>query len=80
MLQSVFTYNIFKALRCAPAALAEGNVSVRSMSGFVLMELPMATENRKNPKVYSLLLADFPLDSNKVGGMISNNSNCLNKL
>ena len=57
----VFTYNVLNALRGAPAALAEGNVSVRSMSGFVSLEVPKATENRQNPKVYSLLFADFPL-------------------
>ena len=57
----VFTYNVLNALRCAPAALAEGNVSVRSMSGFVSLEVPKMTDNRQNPRVHSLLFADFPL-------------------
>ncbi|MDR3020127.1 MAG: caspase family protein [Treponema sp.] len=57
----VFTYSILNALRGAPAALAEGNVSVRSMSGFVSLEVPRQTENRQNPKVHSLLFADFPM-------------------
>jgi len=57
----VFTYSILNALRGAPAALAEGNVSVRSMSGFVSLEVPRQTQNRQNPRVHSLLFADFPL-------------------
>ena len=57
----VFTYNVLNALRGAPAALAEGNVSVRSMSGFVSLEVPKMTDNRQNPRVHSLLFADFPL-------------------
>jgi hypothetical protein len=40
---------------------AENNVSVRNMSGFVSLEVPRMTENRQNPKVYSLLFADFPM-------------------
>ena len=58
---NLYSYNILNALRGAPAALAEGNVSVRSMSGFVSLEVPKITDNRQNPKVYSLLFADFPL-------------------
>ena len=57
----VFTYSILNALRGAPAALAEGNVSVRSMSGFVSLEVPRLTGNRQNPQIYSLLYCDFPL-------------------
>jgi len=61
----VFTYNILNALKGAPNALAEGNVSVRSMSGFVSLEVPKATQGfpqgQQNPKVYSLLFSDFPL-------------------
>jgi hypothetical protein len=56
-----FTYSILNALGGAPAALAEGNVSVRSMSGFVSIEVPKLTGNRQNPKVHSLLYCDFPM-------------------
>jgi len=57
----VFTFSILNALRGAPAALAENNVSVRSMSGFVSLEVPRQTQNLQNPRVHSLLFADFPL-------------------
>ena len=57
----VFTYSVLNALRGAPAALAEGNVSVLSMSGYVRLEVPRQTQNRQNPRLYSLLSADFPL-------------------
>jgi uncharacterized caspase-like protein len=59
----VFTYSILNALRGAPAALAQpGNeVRVLSMSGFVRLEVPRQTENRQNPRLYSLLSADFPI-------------------
>ena len=59
----VFTYSILNALKGAPAALAQpGNeVRVLSMSGFVRLEVPRQTENRQNPRLYSLLSADFPL-------------------
>jgi hypothetical protein len=56
-----FTYSILNALKGPPAALAEGNVSVRSMSGFVSIEVPRLTNNRQNPKVHSLLYSDFPM-------------------
>jgi len=56
-----FTFSILNALRGAPAALAENNVSVRSMSGFVSLEVPRMTQNMQNPRVHSLLFADFPL-------------------
>jgi uncharacterized caspase-like protein len=56
-----FTYNIMNALKGARTALAEGNVSVRSMSGFVSIEVPKQTNNRQNPKVHSLLFCDFPV-------------------
>jgi len=59
----VFTYSVLNALRGAPAALAEGNVSVLSMSGYVRLEVPRQTQNRQNPRLYSLLSADFPLAS-----------------
>ncbi|MCL2042978.1 MAG: caspase family protein [Treponema sp.] len=57
----VFTYSVLNALRGAPAALAGNNVSVRSMSGFVSLEVPRHTQNRQNPRVHSLLFGDFPL-------------------
>jgi uncharacterized caspase-like protein len=57
----VFTYSILNALQGTPAAIAEGSVSVRSMSGFVSLEVPRQTGNRQNPRVHSLLFADFPL-------------------
>jgi len=59
----VFTYNILKAIHGAPDAIADGDVSVKSMSGFVSLEVSQETDNRQNPKAFSLLFYDFPLAS-----------------
>jgi len=64
-----FTYSILNALRGAPAALTEGNVSMRSMEGFVILNVPQLIRNtpglptgaRQTPKAHTLLFADFPL-------------------
>jgi WD40 repeat protein len=57
----VFTYSIMDALKGATRALAAGNVSVISLSGFVSMDVPQRTGNRQNPKAYSLGFYDFPM-------------------
>jgi len=59
----VFTYSVLNALRGAPSALAQpGNeVRVWSMSGYVQLEVPRETGGQQNPRLYSLLSADFPL-------------------
>ena len=56
-----FTHSIMTALGGAPAALAQGNVSVLSMSGFVKEDVPMRTGGRQNPSAYSLGFYDFPV-------------------
>jgi hypothetical protein len=49
------------ALKGAPAALAQGNVSVLSMSGFVSIDVPRLTGDRQHPSAYSLGFYDFPM-------------------
>jgi len=56
-----FTYSVMSALKGAPAALAQGNVSVLSMSGFVRDDVPKKTGGRQNPSAYSLGFYDFPV-------------------
>jgi dipeptidyl aminopeptidase/acylaminoacyl peptidase len=56
-----FTYSIMTALGGAPAALAQGNVSVLSMSGYVKDDVPKRTNGRQNPSAYSLGFYDFPV-------------------
>jgi uncharacterized caspase-like protein len=56
-----FTYSVMTALKGAPAALAQGNVSVLSMSGFVRDDVPKKTGGRQNPSAYSLGFYDFPM-------------------
>ena len=56
-----FTYSIMSALGGAPAALAQGNVSVLSMSGYVKDDVPRRTNGRQNPSAYSLGFYDFPV-------------------
>jgi len=56
-----FTYSVMTALRGAPAALAQGNVTVLGMSGFVKDDVPKKTGGRQNPCAYSLGFYDFPV-------------------
>jgi len=56
-----FTYSIMSALKGAPAALAQGSVSVLSMSGYVKDDVPKKTGGRQNPSAYSLGFYDFPV-------------------
>jgi WD40 repeat protein len=57
----VFTYSIMNGLRGAPAAQAQGNVTVVSLSGFVSQDVPRITGGAQNPKAYSLGFYDFPM-------------------
>jgi len=56
-----FTYSVMSALKGAPAALAQGSVSVLSMSGYVKDDVPKKTGGRQNPSAYSLGFYDFPV-------------------
>ena len=56
-----FTYIILSALSGTPAALAQGNVSVLSMSGYVREDVPRMTNGLQNPSAYSRGFYDFPL-------------------
>jgi uncharacterized caspase-like protein len=56
-----FTHSVMSALKGAPAALAQGNVSVLSMSGFVSLDVPRLTGDRQHPSAYSLGFYDFPV-------------------
>jgi uncharacterized caspase-like protein len=56
-----FTHSVMSALKGAPAALAQGNVSVLSMSGFVQIDVPRLTGDRQHPSAYSLGFYDFPV-------------------
>jgi hypothetical protein len=57
----VFTYSIMQGLNGAPAARAQGNVTVVSLSGFVSLDVPRITGGAQNPKAYSLGFYDFPM-------------------
>jgi uncharacterized caspase-like protein len=57
----VFTYSVMDALKGAAGARAAGNVSVKSMSGFVSLDVPERTGNRQHPSAYSLGFYDFPI-------------------
>ena len=57
----MFTYSIMQGLRGAPAAQAQGNVTVVSLSGFVSYDVPRITGGAQNPKAYSLGFYDFPM-------------------
>jgi len=56
-----FTNSVMSAIKGAPAALAQGNVTVLSMSGFVKDDVPKKTGGRQNPSAYSLGFYDFPM-------------------
>ena len=56
-----FTHSVMSALKGAPAALAQGSVSVLSMSGFVQIDVPRLTGDRQHPSAYSLGFYDFPM-------------------
>jgi WD40 repeat protein len=56
-----FTNSVMSAIKGAPAALAQGNVSVLSMSGFVQLDVPRLTGDRQHPSAYSLGFYDFPM-------------------
>jgi len=56
-----FTHSVMSALKGAPAALAQGSVSVLSMSGFVQIDVPRLTNDRQHPSAYSLGFYDFPM-------------------
>jgi uncharacterized caspase-like protein len=56
-----FTHSVMTALKGAPAALAQGSVSVLSMSGFVKDDVPKKTGGQQNPSAYSLGFYDFPV-------------------
>ena len=57
----VFTYSIMQGLKGATQALAQGNVTVLSLSGFVTLDVPRITGGAQNPKAYSLGFYDFPM-------------------
>jgi len=57
----VFTYSVMDALKGAEGARAADNVSVKSMSGFVSIDVPKRTGGRQNPSAYSLWFYDFPV-------------------
>ncbi|MDR2701403.1 MAG: caspase family protein, partial [Spirochaetaceae bacterium] len=57
----VFTYSVMDALKGAAGARATNNVSVKSMSGFVSLDVPERTGNRQHPSAYSLGFYDFPI-------------------
>jgi uncharacterized caspase-like protein len=57
----VFTYSVMDALKGAAGARAADNVSVKSMSGFVSIDVPERTGNRQHPSAYSLGFYDFPV-------------------
>jgi len=57
----VFTYSVMDALKGAAGARAADNVSVKSMSGFVQIDVPERTDNRQHPSAYSLGFYDFPI-------------------
>jgi hypothetical protein len=42
-------------------AIAQGNVTVLSLSGFVMRDVPRITGGAQNPKAYSLGFYDFPV-------------------
>ena len=60
-----FTDSVMKAIRGAPLATAQGNVSVLSMKGFVITDVPrrvLAKYGRQqHPSAYSLGFYDFPI-------------------
>jgi len=57
----VFTYSVMDALKGAAGARAADNVSVKSMSGFVQIDVSERTGNRQHPSAYSLGFYDFPI-------------------
>jgi len=57
----VFTYSVMDALKGAIGARAAEQVSVKSMSGFVSIDVPERTGNRQHPSAYSLGFYDFPV-------------------
>jgi len=57
----VFTYSVMEALKGTAGARAANNVSVKSMSGFVSIDVPERTQNRQHPSAYSLGFYDFPM-------------------
>jgi len=57
----VFTYSVMQGLKGATQALAQGNVTVLSLSGFVTLDVPRITGGAQNPKAYSLGFYDFPM-------------------
>ena len=57
----VFTYSVMDALKGAVGARAAEQVSVKSMSGFVSIDVPERTGNRQHPSAYSLGVYDFPV-------------------
>jgi len=57
----VFTYSVMNALKGATGARAAEQVSVKSMSGFVSIDVPKRTGGRQNPSAYSLGFYDFPV-------------------
>ncbi|WP_461256169.1 WD40 domain-containing protein [Treponema sp. R80B11-R83G3] len=57
----VFTYSIMQGLKGATQALAQNNVTVLSLSGFVSLDVPRITGGAQNPKAYSLGFYDFPM-------------------
>jgi len=57
----VFTYSVMQGLKGATQALAQGSVTVMSLSGFVSLDVPRITEGAQNPKAYSLGFYDFPV-------------------
>jgi hypothetical protein len=57
----VFTYSLMQGLKGSTQALAQGNVTVLSLSGFVTLDVPRITGGAQNPKAYSLGFYDFPM-------------------
>jgi len=57
----VFTYSVMQGMKGVADAIAQGNVTVLSLSGFVMRDVPRITNGAQNPKAYSLGFYDFPM-------------------
>jgi uncharacterized caspase-like protein len=57
----VFTWSVMQGMKGVADAIAQGNVTVLSLSGFVMRDVPRITGGAQNPKAYSLGFYDFPV-------------------
>jgi len=57
----VFTYSIMDGLKGAQSTKNQGNITVISLSDFVLQDVKRITGGAQNPRGYSRGFADFPL-------------------